>query len=290
LLPFVTTTLQPLLDSANKKGIELIIHIPESLQVFADENMLASTIRNLASNAVKFTPAGGKVSISAKATPDGKIEISVKDSGIGMDAEIVHNMFKLDVSISRKGTDGEPSTGLGLLLCKDFIEKHGGKIWAESKEGKGSTFYFTLSGPSGQKQEEALQNTIPDSKITNPVNNLKILIAEDDYASEKLISIMSRQFSTNILKVHTGTEAVESCHNNPDIDLVLMDIKMPVMNGYEATRQIREFNKDVVIIAQTAIDYPEAREKAMQAGCNYYITKPIAKEMLINLLQNKFGK
>ena len=290
LLPLATTTLQPLLDSANKKGIELIIHIPESLQVFADENMLASTIRNLASNAVKFTPAGGKVSISAKATPDGKIEISVKDSGIGMDAEIVHNMFKLDVSISRKGTDGEPSTGLGLLLCKDFIEKHGGKIWAESKEGKGSTFYFTLSGPSGQKQEEALQNTIPDSKITNPVNNLKILIAEDDYASEKLISIMSRQFSTNILKVHTGTEAVESCHNNPDIDLVLMDIKMPVMNGYEATRQIREFNKDVVIIAQTAIDYPEAREKAMQAGCNYYITKPIAKEMLINLLQNKFGK
>jgi hypothetical protein len=278
------------LDSANKKGIELIIHIPENLQVFADENMLASTFRNLASNAVKFTPAGGKVSISAKATPDGKIEISVKDSGIGMDAEILHNMFKLDVSISRKGTDGEPSTGLGLLLCQDFIEKHGGKIWAESKEGKGSTFYFTLSGPSGQKQEEALQNTIPDSKITNPVNNLKILIAEDDYASEKLISIMSRQFSTNILKVHTGTEAVESCHNNPDIDLVLMDIKMPVMNGYEATRQIREFNKDVVIIAQTAIDYPEAREKAMQAGCNYYITKPIDKEMLINLLQNKFGK
>ena len=144
LLPFVTTTLQPLLDSANKKGIELIIHIPESLQVFADENMLASTIRNLASNAVKFTPAGGKVSISAKATPDGKIEISVKDSGIGMDAEIVHNMFKLDVSISRKGTDGEPSTGLGLLLCKDFIEKHGGRIWAESEEGKGSTFCFTL--------------------------------------------------------------------------------------------------------------------------------------------------
>ena len=144
LLPFVTTTLQPLLDSANKKGIELIIHIPESLQVFADENMLASTIRNLASNAVKFTPAGGKVSISAKATPDGKIEISVKDSGIGMDAEIVHNMFKLDVSISRKGTDGEPSTGLGLLLCKDFIEKHGGRIWAESEEGKGSAFCFTL--------------------------------------------------------------------------------------------------------------------------------------------------
>jgi len=144
ILPFVTSTLQTIIEPATKKGIEVTIDIPENLQVFADENMLASTLRNLASNAVKFTPSGGKVSITAKPTVDNKIEISVKDSGIGMDSEMLENMFKLDVSISRKGTDGEPSTGLGLLLCKDFIEKHGGRIWAESEEGKGSGFYFTL--------------------------------------------------------------------------------------------------------------------------------------------------
>jgi signal transduction histidine kinase len=132
------------LELATKKGIGISLLIPENLQVFADQNMLSSTIRNLASNAVKFTPAGGKVSLSATIAADGFIEFSVKDTGIGMDAETLANMFKLDVSISRKGTDGEPSTGLGLLLCKDFIGKHGGRIWAESEEGKGSTFYFTL--------------------------------------------------------------------------------------------------------------------------------------------------
>jgi PAS domain S-box-containing protein len=144
LLPFATATVQPIVELANKKGIEMSLHIPENLQVNADQNMLSSTLRNLASNAVKFTAAGGKVNLSATTTADDYTQFSVKDTGIGMDAETLANMFKLDVSISRKGTDGEPSTGLGLLLCKDFIGKHGGKIWVESEEGKGSTFYFTL--------------------------------------------------------------------------------------------------------------------------------------------------
>jgi PAS domain S-box-containing protein len=147
LLPFVTTTLQPILEIAVKKGIEIVNSVPETLQVLADEDMLSSIIRNLTSNAVKFTKAGGRVSVWAKSTDAGDIEIAVKDSGIGMNTEMLANMFKLDESISRKGTDGEPSTGLGLLLCKDFIEKHGGQIWVESEEEIGSTFYFTL--PSG---------------------------------------------------------------------------------------------------------------------------------------------
>jgi two-component system CheB/CheR fusion protein len=144
LLPFVTSTVQPIMELANKKGVGISLHIPDNLQVFADPNMLSSTIRNLASNAVKFTPAGGQVSLKAATIADGHTEFSVKDTGIGMDSETLANMFKLDVSISRKGTDGEPSTGLGLLLCKDFIEKHGGMIWVDSEEGKGSTFCFTL--------------------------------------------------------------------------------------------------------------------------------------------------
>ncbi len=144
LLPFATSTLQLMMDSSGKKGIALNIHIPENIYVFADEKMLASTIRNLVSNAVKYTRAGGSVSISANYAPDNHVVITVKDTGIGMDTKILANMFRLDTSISRKGTDGEPSTGLGLLLCKDFIEKHGGKIWAESEVKKGSTFYFTV--------------------------------------------------------------------------------------------------------------------------------------------------
>ena len=118
--------------------------IQDNTEVFADNNMLQTVIRNLVSNAVKFTPKGGKVSLSAKANSDKSVEISIQDTGIGMSQAIVDNIFRPDVATSRKGTDGEPSTGLGLLLCKEFIEKHSGRIWAESEVGKGSTFSFTI--------------------------------------------------------------------------------------------------------------------------------------------------
>ena len=112
----------------------------------------------------------------------------------------------------------------------------------------------------------------------NQIKDLKILIAEDDETSEMLITMAVKIFSKEVLKVRTGVEAVEACRNNPDIDLVLMDIKMPEMDGYEATRQIRQFNKDVVIIAQTAFALTGDREKAIEAGCNDYISKPIKKK------------
>ena len=146
LMSMMAESMQPVLDSANRKEIEISNAIPADLKVFADKNMLASTIRNLTSNAVKFTRKGGKVTIAAKPGPGHSVEISVSDTGIGMSPKMIDDLFRLDVKSNRKGTDNEPSTGLGLLLCKDFIEKHGGKIWVESKEGVGSTFCFTLPG------------------------------------------------------------------------------------------------------------------------------------------------
>jgi len=144
LKPIISESLQPGLDSADKKGIATFLNIPEKLDVFADQYMLASTIRNLASNAVKFTPKGGKVFISAKTVNGNAVEISVKDTGIGMSPEMINDLFRLDVLSSRRGTEGEPSSGLGLTLCKDFIEKHGGEIRVESETNKGSTFYIIL--------------------------------------------------------------------------------------------------------------------------------------------------
>lgn len=108
--------------------------------------MLASLIRNLVFNAVKFSPKGGKVTIAAKPAPGYTVEISIRDTGIGMSKDILECLFHLDTATSRKGTEGEPSTGLGLLLCKDYIDKHGGKIWAESEEDKGSVFFVTIPG------------------------------------------------------------------------------------------------------------------------------------------------
>ena len=136
--------IRSLFDLFQKKGIVLEIKVPEELTVMADDNMLCSTVRNLASNALKFTKKGGLVTISAMPVSDDLVRISIHDSGIGMSWEILDNLFHIDQKTNRLGTDREPSTGLGLYLCKDFIEKNGGFLTVESEEGKGSTFSFTL--------------------------------------------------------------------------------------------------------------------------------------------------
>ncbi|MCX6283944.1 MAG: HAMP domain-containing sensor histidine kinase, partial [Bacteroidetes bacterium] len=144
LKPKTSENLATVRDIAVKKGIEVICNIPEEFMVYADEFMLGGILRNIASNALKFTPKGGKVTISTKAILGNFIEISIRDTGIGMNKIMMENLFRLDVKSNRLGTEGEPSSGLGLILCKEFVEKQGGKIWVESEEGKGTTFYFTL--------------------------------------------------------------------------------------------------------------------------------------------------
>ena len=131
-------------EASEKKNIRIISNVSKDLVVLADEQMFKSVVRNLVFNAVKFTPANGMIVINAKMVPGNFVQISITDTGIGMNTLILENLFLLDNQVNRKGTDGEPSTGLGLIICRDFIEKHGGRIWAESEEGKGATFYFTL--------------------------------------------------------------------------------------------------------------------------------------------------
>ena len=144
LQPKIYESLESVMESANKKGIEIGFQVPAGQFVFADPNMVSSTIRNLVSNAVKYTAKGGKILVSSRPVSGNFIEISIRDNGIGMNQLILDKLFRLDEHPSRKGTEGEPSTGLGLIICKDFTEKNGGKIWAESQEGKGSIFHFTV--------------------------------------------------------------------------------------------------------------------------------------------------
>jgi PAS domain S-box-containing protein len=133
-----------LIETFRKKGIRLDINIPDELEILADSHMFETVIRNLVSNAIKFTPVGGKVTVEANLNDNHLAEIKIRDSGIGMTPELISKLFQLNEKTSRPGTEGEPSTGLGLLLCKEFIEKHNGKIWVESEVGKGSTFYFIM--------------------------------------------------------------------------------------------------------------------------------------------------
>lgn len=140
----VAESITLVIEPAKNKGIEITTHISDELTGFADSNLLQTIIRNLTYNAVKYTNSGGKINISAKNTDSKSVEISVQDTGIGMDQMILDNLFRIDIRTSRKGTEGEPCTGLGLVLCKEFVEKHGGEIWVTSEVGKGSTFYFSL--------------------------------------------------------------------------------------------------------------------------------------------------
>jgi len=288
LKKLVTESTKLLFDVSRKKDISITVDIDNDQEVFADTNMFQSVIRNLVSNAIKFTPKGGKVIISADLTDNKTSVIAVKDSGIGMNSEMVSNLFRLTVNSSRPGTEGENSTGLGLLLCKEFVERHGGEIWVESEEGKGSLFCFTIPNNAISKEVDQGNKIDTSAHGADHFRNLKVLIAEDNENSELLIRIVISPFSQQVLEAGTGIAAVEVCRNNPDIDMVLMDINMPEMDGLEATRQIRKFNTDVVIIAQTAFGQSDSMEKALAAGCNDYISKPIDVGELLHLIRKHF--
>ena len=287
LLPVVKECIGLMLESAKKKDIEIMCGAADTIAVFADRNMLQTVIRNLISNAVKFTTNDGKISVAAKITGNGDVEVAIIDSGIGMDSATIEKLFRIDVRSSRLGTSGEHGTGIGLPLCKEFVEKMGGRIWVESEENKGSVFHFTVPCKS-EHGSKRIAEIAPAVEGKNQFKDMKILIVEDDEKSEILIKIVVRRFAREILIARTGVEALEICRKTPDIDLILMDIAMPEMDGYEATSKIRQFNKDVIIIAQTAYASAGEREKSIAAGCNDYITKPFNKTSLTALLKKYF--
>lgn len=261
-------------EQATGKEITLELCIPGSLEIIADQNILCTVVRNLVGNAVKFTPRGGKIRVEAILKNSGDTEILVQDNGIGMDHHTLASLFRIDKCTTRKGTEGEPSSGLGLIICHDFIQKLGGKLKVESEKGNGTTFCIIL--PSGEPL------SVPPAAVTDPsygfaklVNLNKILIVEDDPASSAYFSLILKRAGIRVFVARNGLEALSVLNSNPDLDLILMDINMPVMDGLEATRRIRQFNTRVPIISQTAYHMNVPREEALAAGCNDHILKPV---------------
>ncbi len=272
-----------------KKGIKLLLKttLPSQEAIIqTDREKNYAILTNLVKNAIKFT-SEGTIEIGYE-RKNKYLEFFVKDTGTGIKKEQQNIVFERFIQGSESHARNYEGAGLGLAISRAYVEMMGGKIWVESKEGKGSKFYFTL--PYNAKFEEELmsENICSTDVEKNPKKSAKILIVEDDDVSEFLITKALNVISKDILIAKTGLEAVEVCRNNPDIDLVFMDIKMPKLSGYDATKQIRQFNTEVIIIAQTAFGLSDSREKAIEAGCDDYISKPIIKSVLIELVKKHY--
>ncbi|MDP3360390.1 MAG: ATP-binding protein [Lutibacter sp.] len=272
-----------------KKGILLFSKNSLSAKdviINTDKEKLYAILTNLVKNAIKFTHEG---SIEFGFTKKGTfLEFYVKDTGVGIPQEQTTLIFERFRQGSESLSRNYEGAGLGLSISKAYVELLGGNIWVESITGKGSTFYFTI--PSNAKQNEILvdKDVVADSDKKNKINKLKILITEDDETTEKLIAIQINKYSKEVLIARNGVEAVQICRDNPDIDLILMDIKMPEMNGYEATKQIRQFNKKVIIVAQTAFALLGDKEKSIDIGFNDYISKPFKNVTFTELMEKHF--
>ena len=252
-----------------------------------DNEMVYGILTNLVKNAIKFTYEGS-IELGYEKKVE-YLEFFIKDTGVGIpqkQKELIFERFRQGSESHSRGYEG---SGLGLSIAKSYVEMLGGEIWVESEEGKGSTFYFTIPYNAVSEEKAVIENTFSEKDKEVQLKKLKILIVEDDEVSHSLLTRMLQNFSYEVLHAITGIEAVEDCRTNPDLDLILMDIRMPMMDGNEATRQIRQFNKDVIIIAQTAYAFSGDKEKAIEAGCNNYITKPINKTLLNELIKSYFN-
>jgi CheY-like chemotaxis protein len=233
--------------------------------VFADENMLRTILQNLVSNAIKYTKKGGSIIIDSELA-DNFVSVVITDNGVGIKPEALEKLFDIANIQTSRGTDEEGGTGLGLLICREFVEKHGGKIGVESEPGKGSRFWFSLPVAQFKKKSE--------------LGKLTVLIVDDEPHARDLLAVLLKEYSGKILTANSGSESIEICKINSDIDLILMDKKMPEMDGYEAIRQIRTFNKDVLIFALSASHDDSEKEQAIKAGSNIFLYKPVDIDLL----------
>ncbi|WP_282014365.1 PAS domain-containing hybrid sensor histidine kinase/response regulator [Marinifilum flexuosum] len=274
-----------------EKGLMLQFHngLPwDEALVTTDREKLFAILTNLVKNAIKCTKKG--IIEFGYLKKDKDLEFFVRDTGHGVPKHRMGAIFDRFVQAENIEEIDRQGVGLGLSITKSYIDMLGGKIWLDSEEGFGSTFYFTIPYEI-LSEEEKLKKVGKDGEDYNELLELelKIIIAEDDAVSSALLTNFMEKYSSEILRVTSGTKVVEACRKSSDFDLILMDMRMPELNGYEATRNIRKFNKDVVIIAQTAYGLSGDREKAIDSGCNDYLAKPISKNALVSLLHKYFG-
>jgi len=278
-------------DDIKRRGLfNLKLYLKEgvsdkAIRVLTDEHRLKQILTNLIGNAIKFTERGF-VEFGYTHEKDQFLQFYVKDTGIGIPKDKENQIFD---RFSKFNSDKERiygGTGIGLTIAKHLINLMGGEIWAESEPHIGTTFYFTIPYH---------RLAIPDHKIEVRQEQNKdfnwegktFLVAEDEEDNFRYIEVALALSNASLIWARDGQEAVDVFKRIDDIDLVLMDIKMPLMDGYTATREIKNISKHVPVIAQTAYTMSEEKEKSRQAGCDDYIAKPIGYDDLLSTI-NRF--
>lgn len=274
----------------SKKIVFEIIENPKPplFDIITDEVKLKQILTNLLTNAIKFTD-DGSVTFGYeinKATKN--IIFTVKDTGLGIDKANQKNIFDRFKRVENDIAIKVGGLGLGLAISKAYVEMLQGTIYLESNVGKGSVFTFSLP-LKFDKHPRAVLEVIKNSETLDANHVGTILIAEDDNINYLLFEKIIHLKNYTILRAINGQEAVAICTNNPNIDLILMDIKMPIMSGYEALKLIQPIRPNLPIIAQTAFSSLEDKDKIFEAGFSGYITKPLNKEKLFELI-NQFMK
>ena len=259
-----------------EKGLE-----DEDSEILTDEHRVRQILFYLMDNAIKFT-SEGFIKLGYKVTPE-RLEFFVKDSGIGIEADKLNIIFER----FRQGDEGNTrkfgGTGLGLPISKGLVNLLGGSIWVESTPGNGCTFFFTI--PFKVDRERIQTGKIAEEPGKYLWPDKLVLVAEDDELNFEYMKVILEPTQARIIRAKDGSQAVKMCANL-NFDIILMDIRLPVINGIQATQTIREMGVKTPIIAQTAFAMDDDEQRCIDAGCNSYISKPISKEKLYTIIDS----
>ena len=273
----------------NKKGVELRLNLEgvgKYKYLVTDGRKLKQVLLNLLRNALKFTDKGSIEYGFTVLNHDEKewLKFYVKDTGIGIDKKYHEAIFNIFRQIDDTHTRKFGGMGIGLSIAKKTVELLGGRIWVESEPSAGSVFYFTIPVLPDKIEKE---NNSGDKILIMRKNyaGRTILIAEDEQSNFDFLKILFTRMDIRVLWAKDGREAVELCKTDPSIDIVLMDIKMPLLNGYEATRLIKNKRPDLPVIAQTAYAMISDKQEAENAGCDGYLSKPIRISQITDILE-----
>ncbi|MBE0648245.1 MAG: response regulator [Bacteroidales bacterium] len=272
---------------ADKKKIGIHFHYPDEAVFFqADPNKLDQVMNNLLTNAIKFSHPQTNIEVTLSEKKS-EVIICVEDQGQGIPPEEQKELFKPFAKITVKATQGEPSTGLGLFSVKRIVDAHQGEITVNSVVNKGTKICIALpwlmDEPAG-----ANGKSVKTEKTYNWENHV-ILVVDDTYSNYLFLEGALARTKVQLLRATDGLDAIQFCKQNPDIDLVLMDIQMPFLNGYEATREIKKMRKDLPVIAQTAYAMDGEDEKCFAAGCDAYISNPVQPKDLLKEIDRFFS-